>query len=560
MDGPHDIASSPAATSKDRLKTVTTGFGTKMADWRWLLLLLAIVVPLRGWLLYNTEVPARDSVGYIRYALRFDEHSWSEVLCSFDQHPGYPAAIWLVSLPVRAVADEVTPELMVLCAQLVSAFAAALMVMPAFYLGKALWNAQVGFGAAILFQCLPVTGHHLSDGITESLFILLVTSALMFGGWAIDGLARRHFAMCGVCGGLAYLTRPEGALTVAAAGLVLLGMQLAAKWRRPWHAWAQAAACLAIPAALIGSLYVLPTGRFTRKPAVDSMLPAMATPFVPLGRGGEGHGRILMANLFAVSYPPVDGSAHRLVLSTRALSMELAYSMNYFGLALALVPLLIYRQALFARPAALIASCYCALHMGVLVLLAMSVHYVSDRHVTPLVLLIGYPSVLGLYEIVCSLSSRLLPAKLPAALHGVKLGVVTLLLVVALACLPRTVERLHANRAGNHAAGRWLAVRLQPGDIVDDDHAWSHYYAGQVFLEHDEPPAPPGYHPICYVVMTRSHDPEIAAKRQAKAKRLQRRGHIVYHWPHDHAVDHARVVVYAVPRDPQRHPWKTAPR
>ena len=62
---------------------------TTWADWRWLVLLFVLVVPLRGWLLYNTEVMARDSVGYIRYALRFEEQSWGEVLRSFDQHPGY---------------------------------------------------------------------------------------------------------------------------------------------------------------------------------------------------------------------------------------------------------------------------------------------------------------------------------------------------------------------------------------------------------------------------------------------------------------------------------------
>src|SRR5262245_58802169 len=39
-------------------------------DWQWLLLLLVLVIPLRGWLLFNTEVAARDSIGFIRYALR----------------------------------------------------------------------------------------------------------------------------------------------------------------------------------------------------------------------------------------------------------------------------------------------------------------------------------------------------------------------------------------------------------------------------------------------------------------------------------------------------------
>ena len=38
-------------------------------DWLLLGALLALILPLRCWLLYNTEVTARDSIGYIRYAL-----------------------------------------------------------------------------------------------------------------------------------------------------------------------------------------------------------------------------------------------------------------------------------------------------------------------------------------------------------------------------------------------------------------------------------------------------------------------------------------------------------
>jgi hypothetical protein len=540
------------------------------ADWRWLLALLVIILPLRAWLLCNTEVPARDAVGYIRYALRFDEHSWPEVVRSFDQHPGYPAAIWLVSLPVRALAGATTPELMVFSAQLVSALAAVLLIVPAFYLGKAVWNAPVGFGGTLLFQCLPVSGQHLSDAITESLFMLLVASALMFGAWAVRDFARRHFSLCGVCAGLAYLTRPEGALPALAAGLVLLGLQFTA-WRRPWRLWTQAALCLAMSAALVASFYIAVTGRLTVKPAMGKMLETFAETAPPASSGPP----VLMANLFAAAYRPADSSAERLVLSVRALTTELTYGMNYFGLALALAPLLIYRQALFARPAALVASSYCAGHMAILVVLAMSVHYVSDRHITPLALMISYPAALGVYEIVAGLlwvvglagrerspSRSINPpgARERRGGRSLQVGVVALVLVVFAACLPRTLQRLHANRAGNHAAGMWIAQRLQPGDMVDDDHAWSHYYAGQVFVEGKDLPAAADYHPVCYVVMTRSRDADVAAKRIAKEQKLQRRGGIVYHWPTDRAADQARVVVYAVPRDPRRHPWKVAAR
>jgi hypothetical protein len=522
------------------------------SDGRWLLLLFVLVVPVRAWLLYNTEVAARDSIGYIRYALQFEEKPWGDVVRSFDQHPGYPMAIWLVSLPVRAVAGT-TPDVMVLCGQLVSALAAVLLVLPTFYLGKTLWNAPVGFGGALLLQWLPVSGQHLSDGLSESLFLLFVASALLFAAWGLERLGLTHLALSGTFAGLAYLTRPEGVLTLLAAGAVLLGMQLCAARRHPWRMWTAGALALAAPAVALGALYVITIGGLSNKQSVKTVIETVAqTPAL----NGPPAQRGLFANLFGATYRPVAAPLGRLGLSLRALGSELLYALHYVGPALAVIPLLIHRRALFARTGAWLAVCYIAMHTAALVLLAMSAHYVSDRHVVPLAMLLGYLAALGVYELV----SRLLQARTKMApgrrSHA---GVVVLLSLVAVACLPRTLQRLHGNRAGNHAAGLWVAAQWQPGDMVDDDHNWSHYYAGQVFLEHRDPPAPPDYQPKSFVVMTRSRDPEVAMERQKKERILSKRGRLVYHWPPERSAAEARVVVYAVPRDPRAYPWKVAP-
>src|SRR5947209_8744802 len=92
-------------------------------DWLLIGVLLALVLPLRVWLICNTEVTARDSIGYIRYALQFDKYSWQEVLLKNHQHPGYPLLVWLASQPVRAIDGETTPENMELSAQIVNFFA-----------------------------------------------------------------------------------------------------------------------------------------------------------------------------------------------------------------------------------------------------------------------------------------------------------------------------------------------------------------------------------------------------------------------------------------------------
>jgi len=532
----------------------TSPSGALLKDWQWLLILFAIVVPLRGWLLWNTEVAARDSIGYIRYALRFDEHSWGDVLRSFDQHPGYPLAIWLTSLPVRALAGETTPELMVTSAQIVSWLAALLLIWPMYYLGKALLGPAAAFGGVLLFQCLPVSGHHLSDGVSESLFCLWIASALLFAVRGMQTLRARLFVLSGMFAGLAYLTRPEGALAAAAAGCALCLAQACRTTRRPWRVWSGAMAGLTASAALVGAFLAVPICGLSPKPSVDAVGDSVGDLF---GRAPPSTPAVA---LFAVAYQPDDAAPRRVLLSADAVCRELLRGMHYAGLALVLIPVLSRRRReLFAHPGVWVTTGYSLLHAAALVALAMSVNYVSDRHVLPLVMLLSYLAALGVYQVAAWADAAWRKTALEPA-RAAQVGVAALVLLIAATCLPRTLGRLHENRAGHHAAGLWLAPRLAPGDMVDDDHAWSHYYAGQVFLERKDPPAPPDYQPLCYVVMTRSRDPEVAAARLAKERKLKRRGSLVYHWPRDRTVEEARVVVYAVPRDPRRHPWKVAAR
>src|SRR5262245_45329967 len=182
-------------------------------DWLCILLLFSLIVPFRAWLVYNTEVPARDSVGFVRYALHFEQFSWGDVLRRHHQHPGYPVAVWLVSMPVRALIGT-TPESMQVSAQLASSLAAVLLLVPMYLIGKRLFNRQVGFWSALWFQLLPVCAHHLSDGISESTFLLFVAWAVYHLLVAFDRFTPSRFAVAGSFAGLAYLTRPEGALVL----------------------------------------------------------------------------------------------------------------------------------------------------------------------------------------------------------------------------------------------------------------------------------------------------------------------------------------------------------
>src|SRR5262249_29148884 len=151
---------------------------------------------------------------------------------------------------------------------LTSSLAGVLLVIPMFYLGRELFNRSAGFWGALLFQCLPVSSRILSDGLSEATFLFFSTTALLLAVRALRTNSAVRLSLCGALAGLAYLTRPEGALLIAAAGLVLLSKQLYADWRQSWRRMLLCGASLAIGTLATGGFYPYHTGHFTLKPTV----------------------------------------------------------------------------------------------------------------------------------------------------------------------------------------------------------------------------------------------------------------------------------------------------
>lgn len=520
------------------------------ADLAWLALALVLTLALRLWMLEHTEVTARDSIGYIRYALEFEQLSWPEVLRKNHQHPGYPLAILAASYPVRA-ALGLTSAAMQLSAQLASTVAALLLIVPMFYLGKWAWDRSIGFWAAVLFQFLPVSAHHLSDGISEAWFLLWLMAAVWAAVWALQTSAAWRYGLCGLCGGLAYLTRPEGALVLVATALVLLGCQFVAAWRRPWRNFLSCGLSLSVVALATGSLYFGFTWRFTNKISVNcvlgqhtAQLPASAD--TDSGRQQQDR-QPLWANLFAANIKKSDSLGQHLQRSLLALLMELVQSFQYLGWLPALLGLWWYRGLLWRFPGLWVMVVLCIMHTLILCLLAAKVGYVSDRHVILLVLCGCYPAVAALRE----MPQRFwlwYSGEAPAKLGRWRWQGALIVLLIGLS-LPRTLQPLHANRAGHHAAGLWLAQRLQAGDLVKDDHCWAHYFAGMMFLEGKDMEPAPGHQPLCYHVISRSGHPEVQGNRTTQEAQLQNsQGKLVFHWPPQNSPELAKVVVYAVPQ------------
>jgi 4-amino-4-deoxy-L-arabinose transferase-like glycosyltransferase len=511
-------------------------------DWKAILLLVLVTATLRVVMLCRTEVCARDSIGYIRYALEFErpDLTCADVLRKNHQHPGYPLAVLAVSYPVRYVLGGITPYSMQLSAQLTSVLAAVLLVIPMFLLGKLLRDRSLGFWAALLFQFLPVVSHILTDGISEALFLLWCAWSIYFGCRGLQGGGKGDFALCGLFSGLGYLTRPEGALVVVAAGLVLAGLQMVPGWRQAWPQWLMRAAALAIPGLVLGSIYYLATGHFTNKPSVNEILTTHATAAAPAGQTVHSTPAPVAFGgpLFAAFIKRASASAwQRLAGASRELGTEIVAGLHYFWAFPALLGLWWQRGLLRRLAASWLLATLCLLYLAVLIRLGMREGYISNRHVLIVVMIGTYGAVWALHD---------WPHRVPGILFARRTAVFSLAgLVLAMAtCLPKTLQPLHGNRAGQHAAGLWLAKTVRAGDEVKDDHCWAHYFAGQVFIEGEPVPRTSGA--LCYTVISRS--PENHARQEDEQRIAISGARMVYHWPEERPLDSAKVVVYAAPR------------
>ena len=517
-------------------------------DWLLIGLLVLLVLPLRLWLLHNTEVAARDSISYVQYALEFEKANWKEVLSNHQQHPGYPVAVWLMSVPVRAIDGPATPANMALCTQLVSLVASLLLMLPMYWLGRQFFDRKVSFGATLLYQFLPISAQHLSDGIAEPLYLLLILSGLLQAVHAVQDRGLGRSILCGFFAGLAYLTRPEGVFILAAFASVFITLQFRAAWRCSWQRFLACGTAMMLAAMLTGSVYVIATGRITNKPSFNNLWLRKSAEVGPAQ--WQEPSRLAGGShvLFAMIFPRTDSKVLRLQRSVWALMSELNQGFHYVAGIPALLGLWWSFNRLRLNPGFWVVAAYSLLHSFTLIALAMSASYVSDRHVMILVMFGCYFVVFGL----CELPRRILVWRKieadnfawPTCWRFAPAWSAVLMVGLIAFSLPKATQRLHGNRAGNHAAGLWLAKQIQKGDDVFDDYDWSSYFSG-LFLQTRQESQ---HVPTCYIVTTPGRGPQTDNNRRTVVLRPEAK--VVYTWPEESVVEKARLVVYAQPREP----------
>lgn len=488
-------------------------------DWLRIALLVAISALIRFWLLTHTEVSARDSIGFMRQALHFEQRPWTEVLRSFDQMPAYPLLVLAVSLPVRAVAG-LNCDSLVLSAQLTSILASLLTIVPMYFTGKLLFGRNAGLLGAAMFQALPVCVQVTSDGLSEGVFFLFFATAMYF---AVLGLHRTNcwcFVLAGIGIGLAYLTRPEGGELAIALAAVMVACGVA---RRNWRMPARQIAALAVGMFPFVAAYASVTGQLTRKPASQKMFfgdPA-AAPAAAVRSPAP----------FAMFWDGRSQSGSRSKWAATSLVAETYRTTHYHVFGWAVIGVLLLWRKLRSMPGAWLLLALAGLHALVLWRMAMVSGYLSERHTMLLAFLVCF----WFGAAIATIGERLNRARLVTAL---------MLLAAFAIGLPSSVKPLHANRNGHRQAGYWLAANATAQDEVLDPYCWAHFYAGCLFREGNG--SLPLHHD-CYVVMEQTENLHARLPLIDQARQMAKNGTPVYHWPETQPAEKARIVIYRVP-------------
>jgi hypothetical protein len=370
------------------------------------------------------------------------------------------------------------------------------------------------------------------------------------------------------------MTRPEGVVLLVALGLLLLIMQVVPGWRRPWRWTLAAGANLVLVAAVVGMPYFLTTRHFTNKPS--SHLLEGTRKITSEGQIHLPPGQKLPAGLHSaarIAGPPPPLAVwlendmrlwQRRAAGLWAVVWELVKGFHYLAWLPALLGLWWSRHRLFREPGAWLLVLLCMVHTLVLWRLAVVAKYVSERHVLLLVLCGLFPAVEGVRGLAARLSALwrrnqeangLAPRPRPWSRLLASAPALSILLFLGLAGsgLPKTLQRLHVNRAGHRAAGLWLAEHTRSTDMVCDGHfGWAWYYAGRLFLE----PPPNSPTPISgrmlYIVKGTSREHENPyGPTNTKADYTEKEivavgGKIVFQWPPDNSNSKGRVVIWVV--------------
>jgi hypothetical protein len=463
-----------------------------------ILILMLLVAGLRTFTVWNTTVPSRDCIIFVRDGLRMetppDGFTTLDVIRGVahapdmpgvEHPPGYPAAIIAMSWLVRPLMGGVTTESMALSAQLVSAVSAVLLVVPLFLLTRRLFDRNVALAAVAIFQVLPVYVDVSSDGISDSFWLLTAAWAICFAVRAVEQERIRPALLFGLVAGafcgLGYWIRPEAGVVALAAGVTSAGLVLRRLHPGTWKAPFVVGLGLVFGTIAVMGPYCAIIGGLTHKKSGQGFFKTIQGEEPGPAFHQKPEGRAPGVNLPLAEWwdPQWDGSKSKSLWAARAVASEYSKAAHYVIPWFALIGLVSVRRRL-AEPGIAILLMTAFVHFGVLWIIASRMNYVSQRH-TLLTVMISCTFAAASFPVIGNWVVRTWKSSWIQRWTPWQIGGALTILVLALA-LPRDFRSLHHERAGNVPAGHWL--RDNAGDVkIIDPLGWAEWYSGRTLRE-----------------------------------------------------------------------------
>lgn len=474
------------------------------SDWWQPVALLLVAVGVHAWVIAHTSVTARDSIGFARYALALGDPArpWDQVLRENHHPPGYPLAILAVARTLPAAPATPVTEHTLLAAQVASAAAGVLLVLPVYWLGRKLFHPTAGFWAALLLQLLPVFAHDTADGLSDGLFLLLAFSAVACRVRALDRSRGWPWLLaCGLLSGLAYLVRPEGVLVPLAASLTLVVRATKAGFARTVGGLLAVGIGFAVPAAP----YMATIGGFTIKPAFR----------------GEAAAGVTGGPAFAETVP--DPKAVGTVLTTGKEWLKV----GHYGVAVyALIGLALSARRVWREPRFWLPVLYAGGQVAVVLALGWKKGYVSERHLLPVAavgVLFAAGGMPAWFLLWADVARRAGQTALGRVLAGERWPWALCAVLAAVGAVPVFGTRLHDDRLGHKLAGAKLGEELaamtddeRAGVVVIDHYQWCQFFSGRATTA-IPPDPPPAAQRVVYVVLEmkngRPEEPDFGSER-----------------------------------------------
>ncbi len=212
------------------------------------------------------QVIQPDGVVYVTVAKQFQATG-----SAFDPlfHPLYPICI---ALAQPLIGDWE------MAGRLVSAFFGALVILPAFALARSIVGRQAALLSAVFIAVHPRLVQNSASVLCEATYTFVLVSGVLAARRGLVGGPRALIPFAGLCFGLAYLVRPEGALYLVGLVVIVVFMIVTGRERigtvLPWLG----AAVLVFVVVVAPYVWCLAEawGPFTLSGKIDHNLPLSA--------------------------------------------------------------------------------------------------------------------------------------------------------------------------------------------------------------------------------------------------------------------------------------------